>query len=252
VEFQHDFGGDMNFVETFRRIYEFGWVAVASAISSAVFNKWSSAVPAADYTYWRMAIDGGGSFLIWLILLSLPFWFVNIPRFRHWLYPHSSIEGWWIQKVDIADRPWSLSHLTKNIGFGWTYAGYAYDAAGNVTANWTSSDIKLDDHAGFWVFKGESHRLNAAGAPVGTGNVLSILYSKQYCEAFETNRNARLPGWITDLDYADQPTAASILLVRVTEEDWKAVGITKEAIMLSSQSFTKLLDHMIRSGKLQA
>jgi hypothetical protein len=242
----------MNFVETFRRIYEFGWVAVASAISSAVFNKWSSAGNAADYTYQQMAIHGGGSFLIWLILLSVPFWFVNIPRVRHWLHPHSSIEGWWIQKVDIEDRPWSLSHLTKNIGFGWTYAGYAYDMAGNAAANWASSDIKLDDHAGFWVFKGESHRLNTSGAPVGTGNVLSILYSKQYCEAFETDRNARLPGRITDLDYEDEPTAASIVLVRVTEDDWKAGGIAKKSIILPPQSFMKLLEGMIRSGKLQA
>jgi len=239
----------MNF-ETFRRIYEFGWIAVASAISSAVFNKWSSAGPAADYTYRQMAIDGGGSFLIWLVLLSVPFWFVNIPRFRHWLYPHSSIEGWWFQKVDIGERPWSLSHLTKNLGFGWTYTGYAYDNAGKASADWACSDIKLDHQAGFWIFKGASHRLNASGAPTGTGNVLSVLYSKQYCEAFETDQDARLPGRISDLDYEDEPTAASILLVRVTEEDWKAVGISKKSTRLPSDQFKRLQDRMVKSRKL--
>ena len=92
----------MNYVETFRRIYEFGWVTVATAISSAVFNKWSSSVSAADYTYMQMTLHGAGSFAIWLILLTVPFWFINVPRIRHWLFRHSAIEGWWLQKVDIA------------------------------------------------------------------------------------------------------------------------------------------------------
>jgi hypothetical protein len=240
----------MNFVETFRRIYEFGWVAVASAISSAVFNKWSSSVPSADYTYRQMAIHGGGSFLIWLALLTVPFWFINVPRIRHWLFPHSMVEGWWLQKVDIEGRPWSLSHLTKNLGFGWSYSGYAYDATGNVVATWNSSAIKLDDHVGFWIFKGESHRLNNSGIPTRTGNVLSVLYSKQYCEAFENDPSARLPGRISDLDYEDLPTAASILLVRVTKGDWEAANILNESTRLPPEQFSRLIDHMTKNRKI--
>jgi hypothetical protein len=241
----------MNLVETFRRIYEFGWVAVASAISSAVFNKWSSSVSAVDYTYTQMAIHGGGSFLIWLVLLTVPFWFINVPRIRHWLFPHSMIEGWWLQQVDIQDRPWSLSHLTKNIGFGWDYSGYAYDSAGKVAATWNSADAKLDDHAGFWIFKGESHRLNSSGAPTRTGNVLSVLYSKQYCEAIENDSSAHLPGRITDLDYEDLPTAASITLVRVTKEDWQAANISHPSTRLPPDQFSRIIEQMKRTGKIR-
>lgn len=241
----------MNFVETFRRIYEFGWVAVASAISSAIFNKLSASHAAADYSYMQMAIDGLISFAVWLLLLTVPFWFINISRLRHWMFPYSSIEGWWLQQVEIDERPWSVSHLSKNIGFGWTYSGYAYDRWGKVAATWTSSDIKLDDQAGFWIFKGGSHRLNASGAPTRTGNVLSVLYSKQYCEAFENDPSARLPGRITDLDFDDKPTAAPILLIRLSREDWAESGIVKPATRLPPEQFARLLKHLVKSGKVE-
>lgn len=240
----------MNYVETFRRIYEFGWVTVATAISSAVFNKWSSSVSAADYTYMQMTLHGAGSFAIWLILLTVPFWFINVPRIRHWLFRHSAIEGWWLQKVDIAERPWSLSHLSKNLGFGWTYSGYAYDPSGKVAATWDASDIKLDDHAGFWIFKGDSHHINTSGIPTRTGNVLSVLYSKQYYEAFQNDPLAQLPGRISDLDYEDSPTAASILLVRVTSADWKAADINRQSTRLPPDQFKRLIDHMKSNGRL--
>jgi hypothetical protein len=239
----------MNWIELFRRIYEFGWIAVASAISSAAFNKWSSAVPSADYRYSQMAIDATWSFLLWLGLLSVPFWFINIPRFRYALFPHARIEGWWLQLVDNSERPWSLSHLSKNIGFGWTYSGYAYDVSLRAAANWQSSDIKLDDRAGFWLFKGGSHRLDGTGAPARTGNVLSVLYTEQYCEAFVSDPLAKLPGRIADLDYDDKPTTAAILLVRVTEDDWRKAGITKKSVKLRPDAMRSLIERMQKDGR---
>lgn len=230
----------MSFVEKLRRIYEIGWVAAASAIASAVFNKWSSGVSAGDYTYFQMTIDAVLSFLIWIALIAFPFTLIHFEPLRRWLLPHSSIEGWWLQQVDIIERPWSISSLTKNLAFGWTYSGCAYAKSGSIAADWQSQDVRVDDEAGFWMFKGESHRFNSAGAPTRTGNVLSVLYAEQYQEAVANNPNALLPGRIADLDFGDVPTAAGITLYRICDSDWADAGITKKSPRLSPQQFQSL------------
>jgi hypothetical protein len=197
-----------------------------------------------------MLLDAALSFLLWVVLMTVPFWFNNIPAVRRVLFPHSSMEGWWLQKVDIEERPWSLSHLTKNFGFGWSYSGCAYDILARVAATWRSSDIKLDDHAGFWIFKGQSHRIDPLGAPARSGNVLSVLYSSHYCEACVGDPLAPLPGRIADLDYEDKPTAASILLLRITDEDWKAAGIAKKSINLPPDQIKRLIDRKLAQKKV--
>ncbi|WP_211400636.1 hypothetical protein, partial [Bradyrhizobium denitrificans] len=91
---------------------------------------------------------------------------------------------------------------------------------------------------------------HTSGIPTRTGNVLSVLYSKQYYEAFQNDPLAQLPGRISDLDYEDSPTAASILLVRVTSADWKAADINRQSTRLPPDQFKRLIDHMKSNGRL--
>ena len=239
----------MTSIKKARYVFDF-WIVICSFVSSSFFG--SGFVPKYFNLQgiWYVLANLVSSAVLLFLLIIFPLLLLKLTGIHRFFLPQSRVEGWWLQKVSIADRPWSLSTIKKNYFFGWTYEGYAYGEDGSVRAAWISRDIAFDEENQYWIFKGKSVRYDVNEHPLGEGHVLSVIYWGTYLTKLKTDKHALLPGRIADLDYDDQPTAATITLVPVVRKDWDAADIARPNGWLPAHQIKSLIQRIqTKTGK---
>jgi hypothetical protein len=69
----------------------------------------------------------------------------NVARFRRLIDARAQFEGRWALQVDRDDRPFSFAEISFNkVSRDYQYAGVAFTAAGQSTADWTASGMRFD------------------------------------------------------------------------------------------------------------
>lgn len=180
----------------------------------------------------------GALVIVYLVIDQIVFNAAHFPLLRGWFFPFSNLEGYWYQKVDLPDRPHSVSRLKHSLwAKTWTYEGTGYSRDYERAARWASKPIEYYDDKEFWLFRGVSTRIEN-GNEIGSGNVVSVLYLST-CDP-DVGSAHRLFGRVLDLDFEDAPTGFSIELRRITADDWKLAGI-KKAHKLDHASAEKLI-----------
>ncbi len=181
--------------------------------------------------------------LVYVVIDQIVFNLAHLPFLRSWFFPHASLEGYWYQKVDVAERPHSISRVAHSpFGRTWVYEGSGYSEAFERQAKWSSNPVEYSDDKEFWIFRGVSVRIED-GNELGGGNVLSVLYAST-CEPGVKDAQ-RLFGRVLDLDFAGAPKGFKIELLRITDEDWRTAGVRK-AHKLDSQAARTLIESVTK------
>jgi hypothetical protein len=227
-------------LENFWKHLYAAWMALCGVAATSVFNEIMKHAAQETVGFSDQLFSLFLAFLIFTILASFPFLLLRISFLRINLVARANIEGFWLQLVDSEERPYSISILEKNILFGWRYEGYAYGPQGAVAAHWKSMDINFDEETGAWLFRGRSRRFTSTGQVTRMGNVLSVLYWKDYDDARKTDPKAGLVGRIADLDYDDRPVAIEVRLIRLTPEVWREIKI-QPSIRLKNDHLISLI-----------
>jgi len=212
------------------------WNAIAGSVATLSYGYLSATAA----TLAAVAIAGAWALAVYAALAVAPFLLLWLAPVRRLFFPYADIEGYWLQKVQIVERPYSLSRVNWRLFGGWRYVGVAFDAEGVVRASWESGSVKFDDATEFWIFKGRSKRLTPDGDPISEGNVISVLYWGEMKKRQHGHARERLPGRIFDLDFQDQPSAAAMNLMRVEDRDWRSAEITHKAVKLPTAQLAKL------------
>jgi len=180
----------------------------------------------------------GALIVVYGIVDQVVFNMAHFPFLRARFFPYSNLEGYWYQKVNLSERPHSISRL-KHLPLRktWVYEGHGYSSTYELGARWTSKPIEFYKEREFWLFRGVSVRI-VNGNDLAGGNVVSVLYLTT-CQPDVANAR-RLFGRVLDLDFEDAPTGFLIELRRITDEHWKAAGIEK-GHKLDQQSAEKLI-----------
>ena len=109
--------------------------------------------------------------LIYIVIDQIVFNLAHLPFLRSWFFPHAGLEGYWYQKVDVADRPHSISRVTHSaLGRTWMYEGSGYSEAFERKAKWSSKPVEFSDDKEFSIFRGVSVRIEDGNELEG-GNV---------------------------------------------------------------------------------
>lgn len=70
--------------------------------------------------------------------------------------------------------------------------------------------------------------------------MLTILYWDDILRE-EKPDTVTIPGRILDLDLGDAPSAASIRLYRIADDDWRNAGLTNRDMSLTAENAAKLI-----------
>jgi|GEM_PF-3332202 len=164
--------------------------------------------------------------------------------FQKYIYPYSALKGYWLEKLDDWERPWSIAKIEVKKS-RWSYSGVAYDKSYDVKARWKSHDIHYSNDHKIWLFFGNSYLLYKNKPEEIAGYVCSFLY---YGENDEGGSSNGFKGRITDLTFKDndknndKPKSTNIILYRISKDDWQEISSRKKTTYLSKDKMSKLVE----------
>jgi hypothetical protein len=157
------------------------------------------------------------------ILIVVVIYFLDVV-YRRWTsfefvrrsrYPGpTSLEGLWLQRVELEGRPYSISRIRYVSERRWTYSGVGFDAHFAPKAEWHSASLHYDEEEKKWYFAGDAWLLDH-NPGIGTYKRTARGYVRPMLEnTSETLLASSLDGSVVDVDLGGNNAVFTVALHR--------------------------------------